>query len=659
MGTAGILTAVVAIAATAGLAMMSRNDDVAILPYVGLLSLGCLAVFAGIWRSPALTGKFVFGIALLLHIIAIFGFAAFEDDYFRFIWDGWRLLVSGSPYGVAPADFFGETLPTDELALVLDGVNNPQLRTIYGPTLQFIFALAYLAAGTDPVGLRIIFAALNLVLVAMLLQSTSPQKAALYAWCPLVLAETIIHVHPDGIMAMLLFAGLLIARRHPIAAGLFFGLAAGTKIVALALWPLLFRMGWKALASASGVLAFIYAIFLFQGQGAGFESTGVFAADWYFNPIGFAMLEALLPWSLLRLSAAFLGIASIMGLHARTRSLETAPIAAIFGVILFFAPAVNAWYLLWILPFAARGRMIWPFAAAVALPLSYLTGLNLENPALDDFEVHPLAWAAQIAILLAAVFWDLWRYRSDRKNSDTAGCSPTPIAEPKVAVIIPALNEEASIGGVIRGIQSQNWSAPPYVIVADNGSTDSTAEQALAAGAEIVREAKRGYGAACLAGIAAVPKGTHVIVFMDGDGADVPEEVLGLIGPILAGRADLVIGSRALGQKQAGAMTVPQRFGNWLATRLIWLIWSKKMTDLGPFRAIRADRLGDLKMADRDFGWTVEMQVKAAQQNLRIIERPANYRRRVGVSKISGTLRGVVLAGNKILFVIGREAFCR
>lgn len=659
MGIPAILTAVVAIAVTAGLVLLSQTGDIAVVPYAALLSLGSLAVFLGIWRSTALTGKAVFGVALLLHLIAIFGFTAFEDDYFRFIWDGWRFITSGSPYGVAPAEFFGKALPSSGLAQTLDGVNNPHLPTIYGPTLQFIFSLAYLCAGTDPVGLRIFFAVINLVLVTLLLRWTSPKKAALYAWCPLVLAETIIHIHPDGIMAMLLLAGILTAKRYPLAAGLFFGLAAGAKIVALALWPLLLRMGWGALAAAISVFAFIYAVFLIQGQGAGFDSTGIFAADWYYNPMGFAVLEALLPSPIARLSAALIGISIIMILHARTRSLEAAPIAAIFGTILLFAPAVNAWYLLWILPFATKGRMIWSFAAAVALPLSYLTGLNLENPALGDFEVHPLAWAAQIIILLAAVSWDYRRYKNDQKTREPAEIWLAPIARPQIAVIIPALNEEASIGDVVRGIKSQNWSAPPYIIVADNGSTDGTAEQALVAGAKIVREPSRGYGAACLAGIAAVPQGTNILLFMDGDGADVPEEAPGLIEPLINGRADMVIGSRALGQKQTGAMTFPQQFGNWLATRLVWLIWGKRMTDLGPFRAIRRDAFDRLNMADRDFGWTIEMQVKGAQQDMRIIERPANYRRRIGVSKISGTVRGVLFAGNKILYVIGREAFFR
>lgn len=658
-GFSTILTVVAAIAVTTGLVLLSHSDDSAVLPYVALLSLGSLTVFIGIWRSTALTAGMVFGVALILHVVAIFGFAAFEDDYFRFIWDGWRLMISGSPYGIAPADFFGKSLPDNGLALTLDGVNNPHLPTIYGPTLQFIFSLAYLFAGTDPVGLRIFFAVINLILVVLLLRWTSPEKAALYAWCPLVLAETIIHIHPDGIMAMLLLAGILLAKHYPLLAGLFFGLAAGAKIVALALWPLLLRMGWRAVASAIATLALIYGIFLIQGQGAGFDSTGVFAADWYYNPMGFALLDVLLPSSIARLSAALIGIGIILVLHARTRSLEVAPITMIFGTILLFAPAVNAWYLLWILPFATKSRMVWPFAAAVALPLSYLTGLNLENPALRDFEVHGTAWTVQMIILLAAVFWDYRRFQREKKASDSAEVLCTPIAQPQVAVIIPALNEENSIGDVVHGIKSQNWSEPPCIIVADNGSTDRTVEQALAAGAIIVSEPKRGYGAACLAGISAAPPATNIFLFMDGDGADVPEEGPALIKPLTSGAADLVIGSRALGQKQTGAMTFPQQFGNWLATRLVWLIWGTRMTDLGPFRAIRADALDRLNMADRDFGWTVEMQVKAVQQNMRITERPANYRRRVGISKISGTIRGVLLAGNKILYVIGREAFFR
>lgn len=218
----------------------------------------------------------------------------------------------------------------------------------------------------------------------------------------------------------------------------------------------------------------------------------------------------------------------------------------------------------------------------------------------------------------------------------------------KIAVVIPALNEAQSIGRVLRDVPS--W--VDDVIVADNGSTDATAQVARDHGARVVREPQRGYGAACLAGIAAL-QDPDVVVFLDGDYSDHPDEMPDLVDPIVAGEADLVIGSRALGRREPGALTPQARFGNWLACALIRLIWRVQHTDLGPFRAIRTTALHDLHMQDRDYGWTVEMQVKAAARpGIRAIEAPASYRRRIGRSKISGTIRGVLGAGTKILATI-------
>lgn len=221
----------------------------------------------------------------------------------------------------------------------------------------------------------------------------------------------------------------------------------------------------------------------------------------------------------------------------------------------------------------------------------------------------------------------------------------------RIGVVIPALDEEQAIGLVVADI-------PPWVdaiVVADNGSRDDTANVARTAGATVVRENERGYGAACLAGIAALGP-ADVVVFLDGDRSDHAEDMASLVDPIIEGRADMVLGSRVLGQREAGSLTPQQVFGNWLATTLIRLIWGAQFTDLGPFRAIRADCLAELSMADRNYGWTVEMQIKAARSGIATMEVPARYRQRIGQSKVSGTLKGSVLAGSKILSIIARHA---
>ncbi len=221
----------------------------------------------------------------------------------------------------------------------------------------------------------------------------------------------------------------------------------------------------------------------------------------------------------------------------------------------------------------------------------------------------------------------------------------------KIGVVIPALDEEQAIGRVIADIPA--WA--DEIVVVDNGSRDRTARVAQAAGAEVVVEPERGYGAACQAGIRAL-HAPDIIVFLDGDYSDRPEEMGLLADPIAAGGADFVVGSRVSGSCGPGALTPQQRFGNWLACRLIGRIWGTQCSDLGPFRAIRADALRTLDVKDRAYGWTVEMQLKAAECGLKYLEVPVSYRARIGTSKISGTLRGSLMAGVTILTVIARRA---
>lgn len=228
----------------------------------------------------------------------------------------------------------------------------------------------------------------------------------------------------------------------------------------------------------------------------------------------------------------------------------------------------------------------------------------------------------------------------------------TLVHNPIIDVIIPAYNEEQSIGNVVRDIPKD---FVRNIIVANNNSTDKTADVARKHGAIVVHQPIPGYGNACLKGMEYVDSlndKPDIIVYLDGDYSDYPEQMVDLVKPIVEEDYDMVIGSRALGNMEKGAMMPQQIFGNWLATSLIKLIYKYEFTDLGPFRAIRYDRLMDIDMQDKTFGWTVEMQVKAAKLKLKCVEIPVKYRVRIGVSKVSGTVRGTILAGHKILWTI-------
>ena len=227
---------------------------------------------------------------------------------------------------------------------------------------------------------------------------------------------------------------------------------------------------------------------------------------------------------------------------------------------------------------------------------------------------------------------------------------------PRAVLIIPALDEEPAIGPTLDQVPRDLFRE---ILVADNGSRDRTAEVARSHGARVVLEPQRGYGAACLRAIAEVAEGTEAIVFMDADGSDDPAEAALLIEPIYTGRADLVIGSRTLGRSETGSLQPHQILGNRVATGLIRLLYGHRYTDLGPFRAIRAESLRALVMRDRNYGWTIEMQIKALRHGLRVVEVPVSYRRRVGVSKISGNLGASVAAGTKILWTLFRLALSR
>ena len=228
---------------------------------------------------------------------------------------------------------------------------------------------------------------------------------------------------------------------------------------------------------------------------------------------------------------------------------------------------------------------------------------------------------------------------------------PPPSHTARIGVIIPAVDEEDAIGLVISEIPT----SVHEVIVADNGSRDRTAEVARAAGARVVSEPRRGYGRACLAGIAAADR-PAVFAFLDGDRSDYPAQLEDVVAPISEGRADMVIGSRNLGRRQSGAHPWHAVLGTKACVAFMNATSGSRATDLGPFRAITAEALGRLEMSDPNYGWTVEMQIKAARAGLRVVEVPVDYRPRIGRSKVSGTVSGTVKAGSKILALIARYA---
>lgn len=282
------------------------------------------------------------------------------------------------------------------------------------------------------------------------------------------------------------------------------------------------------------------------------------------------------------------------------------------------------------------------------------TSLKCQEYSCYQYQQPPLFFRHQGKTILKAKTYGLVPFLS-RKDPILASMESLPLPGPPIIdVIIPAFNEEQAIGAVIRDIPVE---LVRHILVCDNGSTDATAKIAGRHGAIVVSAPQKGYGAACLAGMEWIGRldpmdQPDIVVFLDGDHSDYPEEMPRLVSPIVEGRSDLVIGSRALGVRETGAMLPQQIFGNWLATTLIRLIYRYQFTDLGPFRAIRWTILKGLGMKDRDFGWTVEMQVRAAKAGIPCSEVPVSYRKRIGISKVSGTVKGTFLAGYKILWTI-------
>ena len=378
------------------------------------VSLPLLVVFACFRHQPASLpiGRLVFW-AVLFRCCGLFGMPLFEDDWFRYLWDGYRFAETGTPYGWAPAASFSDPGVPVVFQRILDQVNYPDLPTIYGPTSQFAFVMAYFLKAGSLVPLQLIFIGFDLLLIRLLLSAAPAGYVLLYAWCPLVIKEIAFTAHPDGMGACLLVAAVLLRRREQFSsAAACLALAVGAKMLAVLLVPfILVRTGLRTWFTFGAVLALLYLPFLLQGSSDA-TSLALFARAWEFNAALYAVLTQWLSDTdaKLLLGAVLLALGSAYWLRYRRETPGEIPRGDwIYGLFLFAAPVINPWYVLWLLPFAVIYPSLWAWTASWALFLSYITGLNLGNFDLEPYG-HP-AWVRplEFGLILMALCVDIWR----------------------------------------------------------------------------------------------------------------------------------------------------------------------------------------------------------------------------------------------------------
>jgi alpha-1,6-mannosyltransferase len=385
--------------ATAAVLMLwaQRFGSYPITLWLTLMTLPALALAWCIMRARAPTSIQVIGWAFVLRVITLWSTPYFEDDYFRYLWDGYRTLIDGNPYQFAPSHFFSDdsaALPP-KIADALSALNNPDINTIYGPALQWLFALAALVAPGELWPIRVLWLTADMILVCSLIKHVGTARAMLYAMCPLVLYEIGVAMHPDGLIgALIFFAFIAIKKERAILAAVFIGCAGAMKIHALLALPFLLMglsgISFAALARALAACAVTYVFFwlplLFADDAfmQAWKSFATFARDWQFNALGFALVQLIIGAASARIVCAVLLLISwaLLARWAWPRHQGSAgAIVMAFGALLFFSPVINPWYLLWLLPIATAAgqqtRWISPWVASVVLPLSYATHFNL------------------------------------------------------------------------------------------------------------------------------------------------------------------------------------------------------------------------------------------------------------------------------------------
>ena len=366
--------------------------------------------------KPLPVGRLIFW-AVAFRICGLLGGPFYEDDFHRYLWDAYRFVQDGTPFGAIPEDYFLDPSVPERFQLTLSQINNPHLATIYAPINQVAFLLGYAFAPGSVTALQAIFILCDLLLIALLLRLAPARGVLLYAWCPLVVKEIAFTAHPESLGVCLLLAAIVLAHgKHLRSAAVCLALAAGAKIFALLLAPFVLIRGrlihWAIFV---GVLALIYAPFALLG-GSGLATTAVFALEWQFNSALFALLAVPLSSFHARLAAGLALLGFWLWCYRRQRRAVNAVPRGdwIYGATLFLAPVVNPWYFVWLLPFAAIYPSAWAWTASVVLLLSYVTGLNL-----PDLQLHPYAhpfWVQplEFGAVAVALGWDLLRRRRRR-----------------------------------------------------------------------------------------------------------------------------------------------------------------------------------------------------------------------------------------------------
>jgi hypothetical protein len=652
----------------------------------GLIYLAACVI---VWRarSSRSTLLLVVVFAALFRLSILFAPPLLSDDVYRYVWDGRVQATGTNPFRYIPADEKLQGLRDTEIYPKIN--RRDYAPTMYPPGAEVVFLLTTRISEsvTWMKATMVGFEAVTVWALIALLGSfgLARQRILAYCWHPLIVWEFAGSGHVDAI-ALAFVALALLARRRKLdgVTGLLLGCATLAKLFPAILFPALYRRwNWKmpVVFLATTLVAYVPYIGVGAERVFGYlpgymAEEGMMSGDRYF----ILALARRLSGGVRVPQAAFFALALCVLIAFTIASLRKVGqsdgtfIHRAFGLAAAFTVLLSPrypWYFAWLVPL---------LCFVPALPGFYLTvvsftlyGLWLNGGAGSLFRIDSALYLP--AAVIAAGGWlfaTVRRRRVERlpvrheipalpNGGDGPSSLPSPSLQSslssvsgKISVVIPCLNEEDTVAGVIEAVRRQGAGE---VIVVDNDSHDGTAERARGAGARVIHEAQRGYGSACFAGFRACSGDSDVVVFLDGDGSDYPEFIPRLAEPILRGTHDFVIGSRLRGRRERGSMYHTQVIAGHLIGFILRILYGVRYTDMGPFRAIRRGSLEHLGMREMTYGWPLEMQMRAARARLRILEVPVDYRRRNGGrSKISGTLTGTVQATIRILWTLVRIA---